>query len=58
MRLNTDEEIDAISVGDFQVMMSKWNENSPDKLQDRFKELQQTPWHFGTIMRHYWIWEL
>ena len=52
MHLNTDEEIDAMSVEDLQVMMSKWNEDSPDcvdKLRDRFKELQRTRtlalWH-------------
>ena len=52
MRLNTDEEIDAMSVEDLQDMMSKWNEDSPDyedKLRDRFQELQCTRtlalWH-------------
>ena len=55
MRLNTDEEIDAMSVEDLQDMMSKWNEDSPDspdcedKPRDRFKELQRTRtlalWH-------------
>ena len=52
MHLNTDEEIDAMSVEDLQVMMSKWNEGSPDcvdKLLDQIKELQRTHtlalWH-------------